>query len=195
MGSVHAGGRPLLRGVTFRVERGERIALTGPNGSGKSTLLRAILGEVAPVAGSARLAGSTVSGYLPQDDAMDIFAGESAGITPLEWIRREAALSEGEAGNELHRYLGSHEALSTPIGRLSYGERRRLALARLIIRGANLLLLDEPTNHLDLPAREEFEDVLAGFDGAVIAASHDRYFVEQWAQRVIHLEDGAMVEH
>jgi ATP-binding cassette subfamily F protein 3 len=88
----------------------------------------------------------------------------------------------------LHRFLFGHDQVNTPAGSLSYGERRRLALARLVLGGANLLLLDEPTNHLDLPSREAFEAALGGFEGAAIIVTHDRYFIEQFADEVLDLE-------
>ncbi|MDB5059520.1 MAG: ATPase component of transporter with duplicated ATPase domain [Chloroflexi bacterium] len=103
-------------------------------------------------------------------------------------------MSETEARTLLHGYLFSGDAVFTPIGRLSYGERARLELARLILSQANLLLLDEPTNHLDIPARERFEASLSNFRGTIIAVLHDRYAIGRLATRVLELRDGALHE-
>jgi ATP-binding cassette subfamily F protein 3 len=114
--------------------------------------------------------------------------------TPLDTIRRAAGVSETEARRFLHRFLFSGDDALTPVARLSYGERRRLALARLVLGGANLLLLDEPTNHLDIPSREAFEAALDAYEGAMIAVTHDRYFIERFAQRVLTIEDERLRE-
>ena len=96
-------------------------------------------------------------------------------------------MTEREASNALHRFLLGHTSPRTPAGALSYGERRRLSLALLILGGANLLLLDEPTNHLDLPSREAFERALAGFTGAVVAVTHDRRSIRELVCDVLDL--------
>lgn len=192
---LRAGDRTLLRDATFAVSRGDRVALVGANGAGKSTLLRAIQGLHPIAAGEVRVTGAAKLGVLEQDDGGSEFAGELADLTPVEWLRRDLELSPAAAANELHRFLGDHRVLQTPIRLLSYGERRRLALARIVLRGANLLLLDEPTNHLDLPAREAFERLLVGYDGAGIVATHDRYFIDRFATRVLAIEGGRLVEH
>ncbi len=186
---IAAGGRDLLAGLDLAVDRGRRIALVGPNGCGKSTLLRTLAGELPPAAGSRSIAGSAVPGYLRQDDA-----GEGApDETALAMLRREARVSEEEAFNFLHRVLLGHQQATTPLARLSYGERRRLALATLMLRGANLLLLDEPTNHLDLASREAFEAALEGFGGAAVVVTHDRYLIARFAEEVWSVEDGRIV--
>ena len=96
-------------------------------------------------------------------------------------------MPEADAYNLLHRFLFGHDQLTTPVARLSYGERKRLALAVLVLGGTNLLLLDEPTNHLDLPSREAFEAALDGYNGAALIVAHDRYFIERFADVVIEL--------
>ncbi|MEX2032046.1 MAG: ATP-binding cassette domain-containing protein [Dehalococcoidia bacterium] len=171
------------------MDRGRRIALVGPNGCGKSTLLRVIIGERELSAGSRSMAGSAVPGYLPQEDG----GGDAPDETPLALVRREAATSEVDAFNFLHRVLLGHEQATTPLSRLSYGERRRLALATLMLRGANLLLLDEPTNHLDLASREAFEAALDGFSGAALVVTHDRYLIQRFAYDVWSVEDRRIV--
>jgi ATP-binding cassette subfamily F protein 3 len=182
-----AGTRVLVKGATFTVERGQRIALTGANGTGKSTLLRTVAGLHPPAGGALVLAGTARPGFLAQEEPPT-----EDGTTPLDLARRAAGVSEREAYNLLHRILLGHEQARTPVGRLSEGERRRLALGLLTFAGANLLLLDEPTNHLDLAAREAFEATLEGFDGSVIVATHDRYLVDRFADEVWVIEEGRL---
>jgi ATP-binding cassette subfamily F protein 3 len=188
--AVSAGGRELLRDCDLLCGWGERIAIIGANGSGKTTLLRALVGEHALDAGTITTAPSTRIGYLPQDEAQ----APDAARTPVEIIRSAAALSETDARRFLHRFLFSGDGALTPVGRLSYGERRRLALAQLVLGGANLLLLDEPTNHLDIPSREAFESALDAYDGAMIAVTHDRYFIDRFADRVLLVGDARLRE-
>ena len=99
-----------------------------------------------------------------------------------------------DARRHLHRFLFEGDGALTPIGRLSYGERRRLALAELVIAGANLLLLDEPTNHLDIPAREAFEAALDEYEGAMLVVTHDRYLIERFGQCLVWIENGELRE-
>ena len=182
--TVAAGGRVLARDITFSVQRGECVVLTGANGAGKTTLLRTILGELPPVAGEVHLSPSARVGYLAQQDDAALTAGDAA-ITPVEHLRRAVTITQAEAANFLHQFLLAHDQLRTPVASLSYGERRRLALAVLVRGGADLLILDEPSNHLDLASREAFERALAGYRGASLVVSHDRRFIERFADRVI----------
>lgn len=182
--AIAVGGRVLAEGLTFAVRRGDRFVITGPNGSGKTTLLRTLLGELPPAGGEFALAGSARPGILPQVDPAE---REAERRTPVAIIRAERQATEAEANNLLHHYLFDHAQLHTPLADLSYGERRRFALARLVLTGANLLFLDEPANHLDLPSREAFEAALAAFPGAAIIVSHDRYFIERFATLVLEL--------
>jgi ATP-binding cassette subfamily F protein 3 len=186
--SLSVAGRELLRDAALEIGWGERVVLIGANGSGKTTLLRALLGEQEIDGGSMRLSPSAKPGYLPQTQA----TASTNGGTPVDAIRAAAGISETEARRFLHRFLFSGDGALTPIARLSYGERRRLALARLVLGGANLLLLDEPTNHLDIPSREAFEAALDAYEGAMLAVTHDRYFIERFAQRVMTIEDGRL---
>ena len=183
------GGQTVLDGVDLALRHGERVVLTGPNGGGKSTLLKIIAGELSPDAGRVYLGGGVVPGYYSQEQE-----GLDTRQTPLECIRAAAAMTETEARTLLHRYLFSGDEVFTPIGRLSYGERARLVLARLVLSGANLLLLDEPTNHLDIPSRERFEAALSEYAGTVLAVLHDRYLIDRLATRVIELRDGTLRE-
>jgi ATPase subunit of ABC transporter with duplicated ATPase domains len=189
--TLSVAGRALLTDASLEIGWGERFVLAGANGSGKTTLLRAMLGEHAADAGVVRTSPSTRIGYLPQEERdVDPASAE----TPVDAIRAAAGISETEARRFLHRFLFSSEGALTPIARLSYGERRRLSLARLVLSGANLLLLDEPSNHLDIPSREAFESALEAYDGAMIAVTHDRYFIDRFAQRLVMVEEGRLRE-
>jgi len=180
-------GRPLFSGVNLTLRLGERIALVGPNGSGKTTLLRGVVGQIVPLAGQIRLGTNVRVGYYSQeqeglDDASNAF----------EEIRRVAPLGETDVRGFLHYFLFSGDDVFVPVGSLSFGERARLALAKLVAAGCNFLLLDEPINHLDIPSRERFEQGLAAFEGTVLAAVHDRYFIERFATGLWSVEGGTI---
>ena len=183
-------GRFLFSDATVEINHGERIALLGPNGSGKTTLLRIISGALSPDAGAVRLGANVRLGYFAQEQE-----GLDPAQTVLDAVRSTAAVGETEARNFLHFFLFGGDAVFRPIGNLSYGERARLVLARLVLSGVNFLLLDEPLNHLDIPSREQFEEALENFNGAVLAVVHDRYFVEQFAKRIWALHDGTLTTY
>jgi ATP-binding cassette subfamily F protein 3 len=185
--TLAAGGRTLLQGFDFTIGWGERVVLVGPNGGGKTTLLRTLLGEQPPADGRIRISPGAKPGYLPQRTDEGLMERGEAGRTPLEVIRAAAPLDEGQARRFLHRFLFTTDQVFTPLAKLSYGERRRLHLATLVGMGANLLVLDEPTNHLDIGAREAFESALDDFEGALLVVTHDRYFIERFADRVIEI--------
>lgn len=186
---VSLGGRPVLCDVDLHIRDGERVVLVGPNGAGKSTLLRVVTGEQRPDAGTVRLGSGVVVGLFAQEQ-------ETVALdrSPLEQVRAVAAMSETEARTFLHLYLFGGDTVFQRAGNLSYGERARLALALLTLRGANFLLLDEPLNHLDLPARERFEEALARFNGTLLMVLHDRYATERLATRVVELRNGRLRE-
>ncbi|MBI5289142.1 MAG: ABC-F family ATP-binding cassette domain-containing protein [Chloroflexi bacterium] len=190
--AVAVGGRVLVTGASFQLGWGERAVIIGPNGGGKTTLLRAIVGEETPAAGSIVRGPSVKIGYLAQDERLE--AMSAVGETPVSLLRATAPLSETEARRFLHRFLFQGDGVHTPIASLSYGERRRLSLAMLVLGCANLLVLDEPTNHLDIPSREALEAALDSYDGAILAVTHDRYFIDRFAQRLLALEGGRLRE-
>ena len=180
-------GKRLISGANQVLRQGERVALVGPNGSGKTTLLRAIVGQVQPLAGRIRLGANVQMGYYSQEQE-----GLDEASNAFEEIRRVAAMGESDARSFLHYFLFSGDDVFVPVGSLSYGERARLALAKLVAGGCNLLLLDEPINHLDIPSREQFEQGLAAFEGTVLVVVHDRYFIQRFATGLWSLEGGAL---
>jgi macrolide transport system ATP-binding/permease protein len=184
------GDACLFSHISGVVPKGERIVLVAPNGTGKSTLLKLLIGQLTPDSGSVTIAGSAKIGYLDQE-------GET--LNPAQNVLaayREVAQGEDrDLLAELHR-SGLFTDASLPyktVGELSLGQKRKLALARLIASKANVLLLDEPTNHLDLLSLEALEEALRHFPGAILAVSHDRWFVEHVATQVWELHEGALV--
>lgn len=180
-------GVALFEGLNEVLRAGERVALVGPNGAGKTTLLRVITGELAPMAGRARVGSAVKLGYLSQDQA-DLDPTSD----PLRTIRATTPMDETDARTFLHRFLFSGDDVFTENRSLSYGERARLSLARLVADGCSFLLLDEPINHLDIPSRTRFEQAMAGYEGTVLAVVHDRYFIEAFASRIWLLQGGSL---
>ncbi len=184
----HAFGEHwLFRHANLELQHGERIALVGSNGSGKTTLLRLIAGELTPTEGTIRLGANVRLGYMPQDQE-NLDPAE----TPLGLVRRLAPMDETGARHFLHFFLFEGDDVFTPIARLSYGERARLILAKLVIGGGNCLLLDEPINHLDLASRERFQASLEAFPGTVLVAVHDRAFIDRFATGIWSPVDGKL---
>jgi ATP-binding cassette subfamily F protein 3 len=180
----YPGHPPLLQQINQQAQAGERIILTGVNGSGKTTLLRTIAGQLVPRAGQVRLGQSVQLGYMAQEQEL-----LDPTQTPLATIQQVAPLNETDARSFLHYFLFSGDDALRPNEQLSYGERARLALARLVASGCNFLLLDEPTNHLDIPSRTMFEEALSQFEGTILAVVHDRYFIEQFATKIWLVEN------
>ena len=188
--AVGYGGTPLFTGASQVLRAGERVALVGPNGCGKTTLLRVIRGELAPLAGRVRVGASVRLGYYSQEQE-----GLDPASTPYDTIAAVATLSQTELRSFLHYFLFSGDDVFLPVGALSYGERARLVLARLVASGCNCLLLDEPINHLDIPSRASFERAMAAFEGTVLAVVHDRYFIRQFASRIWAVEGGTLASY
>ena len=184
--SAGYGDRVLFKDLTLDVERGEVIGVAGPNGAGKTTLLKALLGEVSPLGGEIHWGKRVRRGILTQHETF-----EDEDSTPYKFLRAAAPMrTEQQLRNLLGAMLFVGNDVDKPLRVLSGGERKRLMLTRLLIEGNNVLLLDEPTNHLDVPSREALELALAVYDGTLIVVSHDRYFVEQIADRMIWIEGG-----
>ena len=173
--------------VSARIERGDRIALVGANGAGKSTLIR-ILAGIEPLSGGVRKLGYRVGiDYFAQDQYREL---DPDAILFEDLLGHAPLMGEGELRGLLGCFLFSGDDAFKRIGVLSGGERNRYALARLLLRPSNLLLLDEPTNHLDLRAKEVLLPALLEFDGTMVFVSHDRYFIDRLANKVIHVGDG-----
>jgi ATP-binding cassette subfamily F protein 3 len=175
--------------ISLHVERGDRIALVAPNGAGKSTLMRMLAGEEPPDRGERREGHQVVMQYFAQDEAARLppdqtvhevmQAGSPVGMVPM--IR-----------NILGGFLFSGDDIYKKAGVLSGGERTRLAVARMLLRPANVLLLDEPTNHLDLDSKDVLLDALADFGGTLVFVSHDRYFVDKLANKILVVGHGSI---
>ena len=173
--------------IELHVERGDRIALVGPNGTGKSTLMRLLSGEDSPDRGE-RIAGhNLVVEYFAQDEATRL----DPALTVYETLASGSPLQMVPAiRNILGGFLFSGDDVYKPVRVLSGGERTRLAVARMLLRPSNTLLLDEPTNHLDLDSKEVLLDALVDYGGTLIFVSHDRYFVERLATKIIEIGSG-----
>ncbi|MBW4436612.1 MAG: ATP-binding cassette domain-containing protein [Pleurocapsa minor GSE-CHR-MK-17-07R] len=176
-------GVTVLHELSLTVHNGARILVTGDNGAGKSTLLRLMAGLIQPDTGYVALNPGVIPGYLDQEAELLWLGG-----TVFEAFRRDLP-QDDQALKSLIISMGlmRYESLDTPARGMSLGQRRKVQLARLIASGANLLILDEPTNYLSFDVVESFENALASFEGAVIAASHDRRFIERFGGQRIHL--------
>jgi ATP-binding cassette subfamily F protein 3 len=185
------GELAVLDRVDLVVEKGERVALVGHNGAGKSTLMSVLAG--APFQGGERIEGhNVIADYFAQDQASVMDATRTA----YEELYADAPYDMvPKLRDILGAFLFSGDDIHKKIGVLSGGERNRLALAKMLLRPSNLLLMDEPTNHLDLFSKEVLLDALRSFDGTVVFVSHDRYFVNGLATRVVEVEGGALVSY
>lgn len=176
--------QPLFQVDELELRRGQRVALLGPNGCGKTSLLRTVLGQVPPLAGRVRIGAGVEPGYFAQGHT-----NLDPDRTALDTIVRAGGLRISEARDLLGRYRFSGDDVFKRVGDLSGGEQARVALAVLVLQGANVLILDEPTNHLDIPTQEVLEEVLAAFDGTVLMVSHDRYLIRRLASSVWAIAD------
>jgi ATP-binding cassette subfamily F protein 3 len=177
---------PVLLDVELVIARGERVGVVGPNGAGKTALLRTLGGTLA-LAGGDRWIGSGIEvGYLSQ---------AAAGLPPaqnvIDVLRAGRSMAEDTAVRRLMGFLFDYEQVRRPVRTLSGGERTRLAFLLLMEDAPNCLLLDEPTNHLDIDSIEALENALEHYDGTVVAVSHDRYFLDRIADRIVVVADGA----
>jgi len=187
-------GRALLDRVTWRLGPGDRAGIVGANGSGKTTLLRLLAGDIGPDAGKLRAGRTVVPAYLSQE--VTELGTDLRVLEAVEEIARVVRVGGREvtASSLLDRFGFTGTAQWTRVGELSGGERRRLALLRLLMSGPNVLLLDEPTNDLDIETLTVLEDLLDGWPGTMIVVSHDRYFLERVTDSVWALPgDGSLV--
>ncbi|MBD2097598.1 ABC-F family ATP-binding cassette domain-containing protein [Trichocoleus sp. FACHB-591] len=178
----------LFLGAELLIERGDRVAFLGPNGAGKSTVLRIIMGMEQATEGSVKLGDhNVIPSYFEQNQAEALDLNK----TVMETIHDEVPdWKNEEVRTLLGRFLFSGDTVYKRVEALSGGEKARLALAKMLLRPANLLILDEPTNHLDIPAKEMLEEALQNYDGTAIIVSHDRYFISQVANKIVEIRDG-----
>jgi len=213
------GHKPLLRGVTLQVAPGEKVGLVGRNGCGKTSLFKVLVGDEAPDAGDISRRRGLRVGYLPQEFELEkdrtvlenIEAGaadlrqwlaryESAGTAAAEMAELQSKIEAADGWNLQSRITATATALAAPpldtrVGPLSGGEKRRVALCQALAAQPDLLLLDEPTNHLDSESIRWLEQFLRAFSGAVIFVTHDRYFLDVIATRIIELAEGKCYSH
>jgi len=177
----------VFRDVSLHIERGDRIALVGPNGAGKSTLMRMLSGEEDPDSGTRTIGHQVIVEYFAQDEAVRL----EPTLTVYETLASGSPNDMVPAiRNILGGFLFSGDDVYKKAGVLSGGERTRLAVARMLLRPSNTLLLDEPTNHLDLDSKDVLLDALEDYGGTLIIVSHDRYFVEKLATKIIEIGHG-----
>ena len=180
--------QPLFTDLSFFLNRGEHVAVIGDNGTGKTTILKIINGLVAADAGEIRIGSKVQIGYYDQEHHV---------LHPDKTIFEEISdeyptLTNTEIRNVLAAFLFTGEDVFKQIKMLSGGERGRVSLAKLMLSEANFLILDEPTNHLDITSKEILEDALNNYTGTVLYVSHDRYFINRTASRILELEDGKL---
>jgi ABC transport system ATP-binding/permease protein len=194
--SIGLGAREVLRGVTWRLGPGDRVALVGVNGSGKTTLVKLLAGELEPTSGEIQRGTTVRLAHLSQDTVE--IPGHLRVLESLEEVRSHAVLSDGReitASMLCDRFGFRGDKARTLVGDLSGGERRRLGLMRLLMRGPNVLLLDEPTNDLDIDTLTAFEDLLDNWPGTLVVVSHDRYFVERVCDDVYAIVSTGVLRH
>ncbi|MAS37222.1 MAG: ABC transporter [Anaerolineaceae bacterium] len=185
------GQQVILNDVTFTIGQNSRVVLVGPNGAGKSTLLKILVGLDKPDSGSVTVNPAVTIGYLAQED--EGLAGDQ---TVFEAYRTGLEQTDQQLkATLLHLGLFRYDELDKRVDEISSGQRRKLQLARLIAEGANLLVLDEPTNYISFDVLEEMETALRDFPGPVIAASHDRRFMQQFGGDIWQVQDGTIIQH
>ncbi len=185
----HFGERKLFSDINLLVEGGERIALLGDNGTGKSTFIKCLLGDE-DFGGKIQFGPTVKWGYLPQ-----IIHFDHPERTLYDTMLYEKNCSPQMARDRLGAFLFSGEDVFKTVGNLSGGEQSRLRLCMLMDEKINLLILDEPTNHLDIASREWVEAAIEEFEGVLVFVSHDRYFIEKFAERIWELEDGTIKDY
>ncbi|MGY4691188.1 ABC-F family ATP-binding cassette domain-containing protein [Salibacterium sp. K-3] len=182
---------PVIRDLNLSVKKQESIALIGPNGIGKTTLLKAIAGRITPASGTVQYGSKVSVGYYDQEQS-DLDSGKDV----LHELWDEYPLTpEKDIRTVLGNFLFTGEDVLKPVSSLSGGEKSRLALSKLMMKKANLLIFDEPTNHLDLDSKEVLESALLEFPGTLLFVSHDRYFLNRMATKIVELTEDGLQEY
>ena len=180
----------VLKGINLDIKKGETVGLIGPNGAGKTTILKMITGEKKPDTGFIQLGNNVKMGYYSQEQER-----LHPKLTVLDEVRDTFNFGEKEARNILGMFLFRGDDVFKTVGMLSGGEKARLSLLCLFLEKPNFLILDEPTNHLDIPTREIMEDAIEAFGGTCLVVSHDRYFLDKVADRILELDHGKLTEY
>lgn len=184
-------GRAVLSNVSLSICSGERIALIGANGSGKSTFIKTVMGkQVLPTEGKVKIGPSVKIGYLPQ-----IIEFENSEQQLLEYFKSEVGMSEQKARQTLAGFQFYKEDVTKRVKNLSGGEKIRVKLAELLQQRVNTLIFDEPTNHIDIPTKEVLEDAIKNFDGTLVFVSHDRYFINKFADKTVEFKNGTITSY
>jgi ATP-binding cassette subfamily F protein 3 len=186
------GAKCVFAGARFNLSRGDRVALVGVNGAGKSTLIKLLVGNEVPTSGSIKLGHNVVAEYFAQDQ-YKVLDPEARMLDDMS--RSALRIPETALRSLLGCFLFSGDDVFKPLGVLSGGERNRYALARILVSPSNFLLLDEPTNHLDMRAKDVLLEAISGYSGTVVFVSHDRYFIDRLATRVLEIEKGAITAY
>ena len=182
---------PLFKNMCLSINKGDKVALVGPNGVGKTTFFRMLLGQMEPTSGTFRLGSNVMIGYYDQEHStLDV---TRTIIEEIEYAFPE--LKTSEIRNVLAAFLFTGEDVFKPISTLSGGERGRVALAKIMLSKANFLILDEPTNHLDILSKEILESAIINYEGTVLYVSHDRYFINQTASKIIEMAQDGTTEY
>lgn len=184
------GSHILFKDLTIHIKKGETVGLIGPNGAGKTTILKMITGEKKPDTGFIQLGNNVKMGYYSQEQER-----LHPKLTVLDEVRDTFNFGEKEARNILGMFLFRGDDVFKMVGMLSGGEKARLSLLCLFLEKPNFLILDEPTNHLDIPTREIMEDAIEAFGGTCLVVSHDRYFLDKVADRILELDHGKLTEY
>lgn len=184
-------GKPLFKNVSFNIRKNERVFLLGPNGCGKSTLLKILTGRIDKYSGQYEYGHNVNLGYYDQEQ--EDLDPENTVIDEV-WDANER-LTQTEIRNTLAMFLFKGEDVLKTVGNLSGGEKSRISLIKLMLSESNFLLLDEPTNHLDINSREVLENSLSDFDGTLLIVSHDRYFINKLATRIIELDGNSCIDY
>jgi len=185
-------GKPILQRLNLRLDPDDRIALLGRNGNGKTTLARLLAAQLAPMDGEMTASGKMRVGYFTQYQVEELDTDD----TPLEHMTRMMkGMTPAAVRAQLGRFGFSGNKATTKVGKLSGGERARLALALITREAPHMLILDEPTNHLDVDAREALVQALNSYDGAVVIVSHDRHMIELTADRLVLVDNGTAKEY